>query len=142
MNSLLWRQWTEDLTLFLNDAVELEPAQQQQLEARGITVVPGRVVSFTDDGVRLADGTVVPRDYLALHTRVETRADFLEPLGIKPVDLPMGLGTYLPVEDPTGRTSVPGVWVAGNASDARAQLLSSAAAGVTAGEAPWKRSRT
>jgi thioredoxin reductase len=85
--------------------------------------------------VRLAAGTVVPRDCLALHSRVEARADFLGPLGLKLGDLPMGLGTYVPVEDPTGRTSVPGVWVAGNASDPRAQLLSSAAAGLAAGEA-------
>lgn len=135
MTTLLWRQWTEDVVLFLNDAVDLDPTQQQQLDARGVRVVPGRVQSFTDEGVRLADGTVVPRDRLAVHTRVEARADFLGPLGLKPVELPMGLGTYLPVEDPTGRTSVPGVWVAGNASDARAQIASSAAAGVTAGEA-------
>lgn len=135
MNTLLWRQWTEDLVLFLNDAVELDPAQSAQLDAKGVRVVAGRVASFTEEGVRLADGTVVPRDYLTLHTRVEARADFLGPLGLKHVDLPMGLGTYLPMEDPTGRTSVPGVWVAGNASDPRAQLLSSAAAGVTAGEA-------
>lgn len=135
MNTLLWRQWTDDLVLFLNDAADLDSAQSAQLEARGVSIVAGRVASFTEEGVRLADGTVVPRDYLTLHTRVEARADFLGPLGLKPVDLPMGLGTYLPTEDPTGRTSVPGVWVAGNASDPRAQLLSSAAAGVTAGEA-------
>jgi thioredoxin reductase len=135
MNTLLWRQWSEDVVLFLNDALVLDPTQQHQLDAQGVRVVPGRVESFTDAGVSVADGAVVPRSYLALHTRVEARADFLEPLGLKPVDLPLNLGTYLPVEDPTGRTSVPGVWVAGNASDARAQLASAAAAGVTAGEA-------
>jgi thioredoxin reductase len=135
MNALLWRQWSEDIVLFLNDAAVLDPAQRQQLDTRGVRVVAGRVESFTGEGVRLADGTVVPRDCLAVHTRVEVRADFLGPLGLKSADLPMGLGTYLPVEDPTGRTSVPGVWVAGNASDVRAQLTSSAAAGVTAGEA-------
>ncbi|MFC9627225.1 hypothetical protein ACFTXM_47270 [Streptomyces sp. NPDC056930] len=85
--------------------------------------------------MRLAAGTVVPRDCLALRSQVEARVDFLGPLGLKPVDLPRGLGTYFPAEDPTGLTSVPGVWVARNASDPRAQLLSSAAAGLTAGEA-------
>lgn len=135
MNTLLWRSWSDDVVLFLNDIVELDPAHRQQLDARGVRIVAGRVESFTDGGVRLADGTVVPRDCLALHTRVEARTGFLAPLGLKAVDLPMGLGTYLPVEDPTGRTSVPGVWVAGNASDARVQLASAAAAGLTAGEA-------
>jgi thioredoxin reductase len=135
MTTLLWRQYTDDVVLFLNDDVTLDPAQHQQLVAHSVRVVAGRVESFTEDGVRIADGTVVPRDLLTVHTQVEARADFLAPLGLKPVDLPLGLGTYLPVEDPTGRTSVPGVWVAGNASDARAQIVSSAAAGLTAGEA-------
>lgn len=135
MTTLLWRQWTDDLVLFLNDTVELDAGQRRQLDARGIRVVPGKVQAFNGAGVTLADGTVVPRDYLVVHTRVRARVDFLEPLGIKPVDLPMGLGTYLPAADPIGRTSVPGVWVAGNVSDARAQLLSSAASGLTAGEA-------
>lgn len=135
MNAMLWRQWTDDLVLFLNDAVDLDAAQQKQLDDRGVRVAAGRVEALIDDGVRLADGTVVHRDYLTLHTRVEARVDFLEPLGLKPVDLPMGLGNYLPVEDPTGRTSVPGIWVAGNVGDVRAQLTSAAASGLTAGEA-------
>ena len=135
MTALLWRQWTDDVILFLNDAVELNDEQRGQLDARGIRVVPGRVRSFGDAGVELADGTIVPRDYLVVHSRVRARADFLELLGLKPAELPFGLGTYLPAADPTGRTSVPGVWVAGNVSDVRAQLLSSAAAGLTAGEA-------
>ncbi|MDX3659622.1 NAD(P)/FAD-dependent oxidoreductase [Streptomyces sp. ID05-26A] len=133
--TLLWCRWSDDMVLFLNDEVELDDTQRQQLDSRNVRVVPGRVQAFTDEGVLLADGTVVPRDNLVVHSRVEVRADFLAPLGLKPVDLPMGLGTYLPVEDPTGRTSVPGLWVAGNASDARAQLMSAAASGVTAGEA-------
>ncbi|MFZ3561270.1 NAD(P)/FAD-dependent oxidoreductase [Streptomyces sp. BH055] len=135
MNTLLWRQWSEDLVLFLNDSVHLDAAQHQQLDARGVRVMGGRVRAFSEEGVELADGTVVPRDCLALHTRVEARADFLAPLGLLPAELPMGLGTHLPVGDPTGRTGVPGVFVAGNACDAWAQVASSAAAGVTAGEA-------
>ncbi|MFJ6666556.1 NAD(P)/FAD-dependent oxidoreductase [Streptomyces sp. NPDC091383] len=135
MNTLLWRQWTEDVVLFLNDAVDLDAGQRARLDARGVRVVGGRVSAFTGEGVELADGTVVAREVLALHTRVEARAGFLAPLGLLPAELPMGLGTHLPVEDPTGRTRVPGVFVAGNACDAWAQVASSAAAGVTAGEA-------
>jgi thioredoxin reductase len=35
--------------------------------------------------------------------------------------------------DPTGATAVPGVWVAGNVADLRAQVVSAAAAGLNAG---------
>jgi thioredoxin reductase len=34
--------------------------------------------------------------------------------------------------DPTGATAVPGVWVAGNVTDLKAQVISSAAAGLNA----------
>lgn len=134
MTTLLWRQWTDDVVLFLNGTV-LDSTQRQQLDTRGVRVVAGRVRAVSDEGVHLVDGTVIFRDLMVVQTRVRARASFLDPLGLKPVDLPMGIGTYLPVEDPTGRTSVPGLWVAGNASDPRAQLLSSAAAGLRAGEA-------
>jgi len=40
----------------------------------------------------------------------------------------LGLG-YVPA-DPTGATAVPGVWVAGNVADLRAQVISAAAAGL------------
>jgi alkyl hydroperoxide reductase subunit AhpF len=36
------------------------------------------------------------------------------------------------VHDPVGRTSVAGVWVAGNAADPRAQVISAAGEGSTA----------
>ena len=38
----------------------------------------------------------------------------------------------VPSIDPTGRTSVPGVWVAGNVTDLRAQVISAAAGGLNA----------
>ena len=44
------------------------------------------------------------------------------------------VGTLVPA-DPTGATAVPGVWVAGNVTDLMAQVIASAAAGLTAGAA-------
>jgi thioredoxin reductase len=44
------------------------------------------------------------------------------------------LGTFVPA-DPTGATSVPGVWVAGNVSDPMAQVVVAAAAGLRAAAA-------
>ena len=131
--ALLWGQWTPDVTLFLNDAFAPDEEQSRQLAARKVTVVPGALAAVADDGVHLADGSVVPRDYLVVQTRLEARGDLLTSIGLKPVDHPMGIGTYVPAEDPTGRTSVPGVWVAGNVTDPMAQVITSAGAGLTAG---------
>jgi thioredoxin reductase len=44
------------------------------------------------------------------------------------------IGTQIEA-DPSGATSVPGVWVAGNLASIQAQVITSAAAGVTAGAA-------
>jgi thioredoxin reductase len=135
MKGLLWSQWTGDLLLFLNDTFTPDAEQARQLAARGVRTVAGKVEAATDAGVRLADGTVVPRDHLVVSSRIETRVDFLAPLGLKPVEHPMGVGTQLPVEDDKGRTAVPGVWAAGNVSDPTAVVISSAAAGLGAAAA-------
>ena len=135
MKGLLWSQWTGDLLLFLNDTFTPDPGQARQLAVRGVQTVAGKVEAVTAEGVRLAGGAVIPRDHLVVATRVEARMDFLTPLGLKPVEHPMGVGTHLPVEDPSGRTSVPGVWAAGNITEPNAQVISSAAAGLGAGAA-------
>jgi thioredoxin reductase len=131
--ALLWGQWTKDVTLFLNDFLVPDPDQARQLAARNVRVVPGRVAEVTDDGVRLADGAVVEYDNLVVQTRVEPRDGLLESIGLSIVEHPMGAGAYVPAEDPSGRTSVPGVWVAGNVADPVAQVITSAGAGLTAG---------
>ncbi len=53
----------------------------------------------------------------------------------------MGVGTYVEL-DPTGQTTVPGVYVAGNVSDLMAQVVETAAAGVKAAGAPPARRAT
>ena len=130
---LLWSQWTDDLILFANDSFVPDEEQAGQLAARGVALLPGRVVAVGDDGVRLADGTLVPRDHLVVQTRLECRLDFLTPLGVKPVEHPSGAGTHVPAVDPSGRTAIPGLWVAGNVTDPMAQVVTSAAAGLAAG---------
>jgi thioredoxin reductase len=77
----------------------------------------------------------VPRAVLVVAPRFTARAGVLESLGVPAVDQEMGgsvVGSAVPA-DPTGATSVPGVWVAGNVSDMSAQVVVSAAAGMRAG---------
>lgn len=140
--ALLWRQWSDDVTLFLHTAPEPGEEAREQLAARGVTVVEGEVagVVVTGDrlaGVRLADGRVAPCRALAVATRLNARLDGLAGLGLETAEQDMNgfvIGTYVP-GDPTGKTGVPGVWVAGNVTNVIDQVINAAAAGVRAGAA-------
>ena len=60
----------------------------------------------------------------------------LAPLGLE-AEVLLGdysVGTQIEA-DPTGATAVPGVWVAGNLANIQAQVITAAAAGLTAGAA-------
>jgi len=69
--------------------------------------------------------------------RFTARADLLRTLGLEPTEELIGdqvVGTFI-AADPSGATAVPGLWVAGNVADLRAQVISSAAGGLTAAAA-------
>ena len=72
------------------------------------------------------DGCVVPRDALFVPPRFVPNNDLLVGLGCD-VDADGWVTT-----DATGRTSVPGVWAAGNVVDPRAQVITAAGAGSAA----------
>jgi len=136
--ALLFSQLSDDVTLVTHAAPPLDDAQAALLAARGVRVVAGEAVcvEVADDrltGLRLADGSVVPLEVVAVATRMVARAAFLDDLGLHPVDHPSGMGVHLPAEPVTGRTDVPGVWAAGNVVDLSAQVGASAAAGAMAG---------
>ena len=81
--------------------------------------------------MRLADGSRLDLDALVVATICHARADLLAPLGLHPGEVRMGdtlMGTQIDAE-PTGATSVPGVWVAGNVANVSAQVVTAAAAG-------------
>jgi thioredoxin reductase len=130
--ALLFRQWSDDV-VFLAHTRPLEPEQRAQLAARGVPVVEGEVVRLEVDGdrlagARLADGTLVARDAVVVASRMVARAGFLAALGLAAVPHPSGAGEHVPA-DAFGRTSVPGVWVAGNVTDLSAQVSGAVAAG-------------
>lgn len=135
--ALLFRQLSDDVILFLHDSPPLPAEESEQLAARCIRVVTGEVAALevADDrlaGVRLRSGEVIGRQAVAVQPRFAARADVLAALGLKPAELEMAghvIGSQA-AADPAGATAVPGVWVAGNVSDMRAQVITSAAAGL------------
>ena len=127
-HALLVRQWSEDVVFFAH-TYALTDDERAQLDARGIRVEPGPVARLVveDDrlrGVELGDGRVVARS-----------AVFVRPGNAAHRDgLLAGLGCEVDeagfaVVDPTGRTTVAGVWAAGNVVDPRAQVITAAGAG-------------
>ncbi|MEJ8277466.1 NAD(P)/FAD-dependent oxidoreductase [Pseudonocardia spirodelae] len=137
-HALMFRQLSADL-VFVAHSVAPTPEQRERCDALGIRVVDGPVLEVvrTADGavggLRTADG-VVPCAVVAVATRMEARAGFLDELGLVPVEHPSGAGHHL-VADGTGRSEVEGVWVAGNVTDLMAQVGAAAAAGALAGAA-------
>ncbi|HZB50062.1 MAG TPA: NAD(P)/FAD-dependent oxidoreductase, partial [Mycobacteriales bacterium] len=102
--ALLWRQWTDDVVLFLNAALTLTDEQRREFAARGVTVREGAVAAWQDGGVRMSDGEVVPRAAVVVQTRMHANADLLADLGLKAVEREVNgvvIGTYVPTE-PTG----------------------------------------
>ena len=84
-------------------------------------------------GVRLRDGSVVPRQALVVTPRFVSRSQVLTALGLQPTAHPFG-GEFV-AADATGLTDVPGVWVAGNVTDLAASVVVAAAGGASAAAA-------
>jgi thioredoxin reductase len=123
-HALLIRQWSDDVTFFAH-TYELTGFERQRLTARGIRIVDGVVNRVIIDGDRLAGIELDRAGMVAPH------ALFVRPRLVPTDDLLAGLGAVVTSER-TGRTSVPGVWAAGNAVDPRAQVITAAGAGSAA----------
>ncbi|CAG7645652.1 NAD(P)/FAD-dependent oxidoreductase [Actinacidiphila bryophytorum] len=140
--ALLWRQWSDRITLFLHTAPEPGDEAYEQLAARGIAVVDGEVTRLVADGgrlaaVELAGGRRIDCTALAVAPRFTANSAVLDGLGLAAEEQEMAghvLGTRIPA-DPTGATAVPGVWVAGNVTNLAEQVIGAAAAGVRAAAA-------
>ncbi|MGI5406588.1 NAD(P)/FAD-dependent oxidoreductase [Streptomyces chartreusis] len=135
--ALMVSQWSKDVTFFLHEVAESDHSDDdlRRLAAAGVKVVPGAVAELVieDDrltGVRLADGTVHAREVVFTAPHAVPRTGLLEKLGAEFQETPFG--SY-PVVDPTGLTSVPGVWAAGNAMGFAEQVINAAAGGYRAG---------
>jgi thioredoxin reductase len=124
------RQWTDDI-IYVTDPGTLAAVERSELLARGIGIVEGTIIQILveDDrlsGVELADGRVISRQAL-----------FVPPRFVPNNDLLVGLGCDLDEQgwvtvDPTGRTSLSDVWVAGNVVNPRAQVITAAGEGSAA----------
>src|SRR6476661_7180092 len=138
--ALLFQQLSPHVTLLRHTGPAPDAEQRPLLEALGVAITDGEVEQVEADasgltGVVLAGRGRLALDAVVVSPRLEARAELLEPLGLKPVEVLLGdhpIGTRIEA-DRTGATAVPGVWVAGNLTDPQAQVVSAAAAGLMAG---------
>ncbi|XUL86589.1 NAD(P)/FAD-dependent oxidoreductase [Streptomyces galilaeus] len=135
--ALMVSQWSKDVTLFLHTVAESELTDDdlRRLATAGVAVVAGEVAELTveDDrltGVRLTDGSTHPREAVFVAPRAIPGTGLLEQLGAEMQETPFGA---YPVVDPTGLTTVPGVWAVGNAMGFGEQVVNAASAGYRAG---------
>jgi len=110
----------------------LTETQHSELVARAIGVVEGgiRRVLTEDDhlsGVEMDDGRVIPRDALFVPPRFVPNNDLLVTLGAD-----LDENGRVRTDTTGGVTSVPGLWVAGNLANPRAQVITAAGEGSAA----------
>lgn len=133
--AFLFRQWSDQVMLFAGGH-EITAEELTKLQALDIPVVEGGIASLEiiDDeltGVRLDDGQVVAVDAAVVATPMVARAELFAGIGLEPTAHPAG--AFIET-DSFGQTTVPGVWVAGNATDIGAQVSGAAAAGALAAQ--------
>jgi thioredoxin reductase len=133
--ALLLSQWTRDLIVFTNGVGAVTEAEEAALARRGVSVDRRRITDIVGvhgamTGVQLEDGEVIERDGGFVRPRWTPAIDFL--------DVP-GLDTDadgLLLVDPQGRTSIEGLYAAGDVTPPGAvQLMVAAGQGATAAAA-------
>ena len=133
----LLRQLTAEITYYV-EGTDLAEPDLAALVVRGIKVEARRIASIASTGgsltaIRLHDGAVVPTDAVFIRPRTIPNDGLLRRLGAA-----SAVGTdghdWVTV-DASGRTSVPGIWAAGNVVNPAATVPVSAAAGSTTGAA-------
>ncbi|MDH6181333.1 thioredoxin reductase [Microbacteriaceae bacterium SG_E_30_P1] len=135
----LLRQWSSDVTYF-SRGIPLDDVALRALDARGITRVDADIerVHSQDSGaitIDLVDGGSVEVDIVFTAPAGAPRDGFLRALGAAvSAQAPFGGAEFVAVDD-MGRTSVPGLWAAGNSVNPAANVPLSMGTGSKVGAA-------
>ena len=137
---LLFRQLSDDIIVFVADGVEVDQASRERCAALGVRIVETGLEEVVGDGaernLRRASGR--GRGRAAQRARGRDRDGASPGRGPQMVSVsrprrsPGGMGEKIS-SGMAGATEVPGVWVAGNATDPGAQVGAAAAGGALAG---------
>lgn len=137
-SALMMRGWTEDLVVLTNGDSGLGEAQVKQLDAVGIGVDERPIARFiADDGeltaVEFTDGARLARRGALVAATLHQRSPLAAQLGA--VSAPGPIAADALVVDAFARTSVPGVFAAGDLGAQMPQVATAVASGSQAGAA-------
>jgi pyruvate/2-oxoglutarate dehydrogenase complex dihydrolipoamide dehydrogenase (E3) component len=99
-----------------------ETSPSSTASSRDFSIVDDRLAA-----VELSDGRTVPRTAVFIRPTIHAHQDGL----LAKLDCEVDAGGFARV-DATGQSSVPGVWLAGNATNPRAQVITAAGEGSAA----------
>ncbi|WP_341271944.1 FAD-dependent oxidoreductase [Mycobacterium syngnathidarum] len=137
-SALMMRGWTEDLVVLTNGDSGLDEAQVKQLDAVGIGVDERPIARFVaHDGeltaITFTDGTRLARRGALVAATLHQRSPLAARLGA--VSAPGPIAADALVVDGFARTSVPGLFAAGDLSAQMPQVAAAVASGSQAGAA-------
>jgi len=127
----LLRQWSANITYFVDRTDPPEGDELRALRARGIEIEATPVARILSDdgrltGIELDNGRQVGLDAIFTGPRPVPIDNILRQLGADLAHTPFG---PFVVTDPTGKTSVQGVWAVGNVANMQANVPMSIGAG-------------
>jgi thioredoxin reductase len=120
--ALLLAQWSPDIVVFPNGVGTVTDADEALLASRGIRVERRRIEDVEGDrtgltGIRLVDGEVIPRSVAFIRPVYRPSLAFA-------ADLPLDTNAEgFVTTDPEGRSSLPGIYAAGDSTHPGPQQL-------------------
>jgi thioredoxin reductase len=136
--ALMLRGWTDDIVVLTNGQPGLDAAHREQLSSAGVTIDERKIAEFVSESGELAaveftDGPPIARRGVLVAASLHQRSTLAAQLGV--AVLPPGVAVDAIEVDPFHRTSVPGVFAAGDLSAAMPQVAAAIAAGSMAATA-------
>lgn len=134
--ALMLRGWTDDVVVVTNGPSGLDDDQYRALADAGVQVDERKIVEFASCGGALAsivfaDGDELKREGALVASALRQRTDLSSQLGVRTAP-PGPVVVDALVVDQFGRTSVPGVFAAGDVCAQMPQVASAIAAGSAA----------
>lgn len=137
--ALMLRGWTDDVVALTNGSSGLDDAQNRALADAGVRVDERKVVEFASRNGELAavvfaDGDELKREGVLVASALRQRTDLATQLGVR-IAPPGPVVVDAVKVDPMQRTSVPGVFAAGDVCAQMPQVAAAIAAGSAAAAA-------
>jgi thioredoxin reductase len=136
--ALLLRNWSQDIVVLTDGPAEFDDDELRAFAAAGVSIDERAVVELESSGgelaaIRFSDGDRLPRHGLLVAATLRQRSALAEQLGVETAAGRVAVDAV--AVDPLGRTSVPGVFAAGDLTGQMPQVAAAIAAGSAAAAA-------